>query len=572
MSTSRSISSFFDRLITVPSTDPDDSRRRRLLNIILVGVIVLSILAFIVNGTLLLTGSRSRENINLEWIIAGMFAGSVLIYYLNRKFSGIMASAIFLVLFLVVISASDTYPALVDGRSLLYFTIPITMASMLMGPPYSFAVALLSTIEIFILGKLGNTEPNLLAIFGYLLLALVSWLSSRSLEQALKDLRVLNAELDRRVEERTRELSEALSRELVEAGKTQAILEGIADGVLVFDQDEKVIVANPALSRLLGMPLEALLEQDMESLSQNKAIAREDRGHLQNRLQNPSKVSNAVRIRWNEKTLSVNAAPVSSGGDQIYIFGTVAVFRDFTREAEVERMKNSFVAMVSHELRTPLNAVLAYSEMLRDAVFGSLNEKQFSATNRIFVNSQRLLNIVSDLLDQAQIEAGRLKIQWTEFHTAELMENMRSVMEKPTQDKGLYLSTEITPEVPQTIVGDAHRIQQIMVNLVNNAVKFTREGGINVRIFCPSEDTWAIAVRDTGPGIPLGDQTYVFEPFRQVEGITTREHGGIGLGLSIVKRLSILMGGDISLESAVGKGSTFTVTLPLHPIQKEEIQ
>lgn len=403
---------------------------------------------------------------------------------------------------------------------------------------------------------------------GYLLLATISWLSSRSLEQALKELRVLNRDLDRRVEVRTRELSEALRRELIEAGKTQVILQGIADGVLVFDQNNKIILANPSMGTLAGTRPNKLLGLDIQAICQHKEIAPEDRPRLQTLLESPSSNTQAVRVRWNKKTLSVNAAPVISGLGET--FGLVAVFRDFTREAEIEQMKNNFVAMVSHELRTPLNAVLAYAEMLRDAIFGPLNTKQFDAANRIYLNSQRLLNIINDLLDQAQIEAGRLKIQPKETPTNELIENLRSVMEKPAQDKGLELTTEIAPDVPETILCDSHRIQQILINLVNNALKFTDEGRVSVRIFLADAHTWAIAVSDTGPGILPRDQAHIFEPFWQIENIATREHGGIGLGLSIVKRLVMLMGGDIKLESAVGKGSTFTVTLPLQPVLEKQ--
>lgn len=559
--------SFSDTLLDVPTTDPDDSRRRKLLNVILAGLFIIAVVALIVTVVLIASGDSVQENIALIWKLLAMLTGTFVVYYINRKISGFIASAIFLVFLLVIISISDTPKDLIDGRSLLYFMIPVAMASMLMRPIFSFVFAFLSAINLFILGQTIGVAPNILAIFGYFLLALVSWLSSRSLEQALHDLREINRELDLRVEDRTRELSEALMRELVEAGKTQAILQGIADGVLVFDENEKVIVANPAMSTLTGIPPSVWKGMSAQALCQNKAIAREGRGRLLTLLTSPADNAHTLRIDWEEKTLSINAAPVTNGMGSS--FGTVAVFRDFTREAEIERMKNSFVAMVSHELRTPLNAVLAYAEMLRDAVFGPLNEKQFGASNRIYINSQRLLNIVSDLLDQAQIEAGRLKIQLQKFQTAELIDNLHSVMEKPAQDKGLELTAEIGPEVPPALFGDIHRIQQILVNLVNNAVKFTDKGRISVRIFCPDEKNWAIAVQDTGPGIPLGDQPYVFEAFRQVESITTREHGGIGLGLSIVKRLAILMGGDIALESAVGKGSTFTVTLPLEPSQEK---
>ncbi len=560
---------FLNKLLDVPVTDPDDSRRRKLLNVILAGLFVILVAAFLATIGQIASGDATQENISLSWKLLAVIAGTYVTYYINRNISGFIASTVFLFFLLVVISISDTPKELIDGRSLLYFTIPVAMASMLIRPYFSFVFALLSTINLFILGYISGLAPNILAMFGYFLLALVSWLSSRSLEQALQELRVLNRDLDHRVEVRTRELSEALTRELIEAGKTQAILQGIADGVLVFDQTNKIIVANPSMGSLTGIRPNKLIGLDIPTFCQEEGIVPADRPRLQALLEKPSPNAQAVRVRWNKKTLSVNAAPVVSGLGET--FGSVAVFRDFTREAEIEQMKNNFVAMVSHELRTPLNAVLAYAEMLRDAIFGPLNTKQFDAANRIYVNSQRLLNIISDLLDQAQIEAGRLKIQLAETPTIELLENLRSTMEKPAQDKGLQLITEIAPNVPQTITCDSHRIQQILVNLVNNAIKFTPQGHVAVHIFLADAHTWALAVSDTGPGIPPDDQAYVFEPFWQVESITTREHGGIGLGLSIVKRLAMLMGGDIKLESTVGKGSTFTVTLPLQPVlQKEE--
>jgi signal transduction histidine kinase len=136
-------------------------------------------------------------------------------------------------------------------------------------------------------------------------------------------------------------------------------------------------------------------------------------------------------------------------------------------------------------------------------------------------------------------------------------------MDKIAADKGLQLVTELEPSMPSTIIGDSQRLQQIMVNLANNAVKFTEEGGIFVRIFNFDEQNWRIQVTDTGPGIPHKAKEYIFESFRQVEGASTREHGGVGLGLTIVKQLVELMHGSIEVTSGLGKGSIFTVTLPL---------
>jgi signal transduction histidine kinase len=244
--------------------------------------------------------------------------------------------------------------------------------------------------------------------------------------------------------------------------------------------------------------------------------------------------------------------------------------RDFTREAEVEEMKNTFVSMVSHELRTPLNAILGYSEMLRDAIYGSVNDKQANAADRILKNSRRLLDIVSDLLDKAQIEAGHLALHYEQFKTTDVFENMHSVMDQIAIDKGLALTSSIAPEMPEMIDSDPQRLQQILVNLVNNAIKFTEKGGITVRLYRVTDEHWAFDVTDTGPGIAIEDQKFIFDPFRQVEGTVTRAHGGIGLGLSIVNRIIDLMKGRIFVQSALGQGTTFTVILPFDPPHKKE--
>jgi signal transduction histidine kinase len=138
------------------------------------------------------------------------------------------------------------------------------------------------------------------------------------------------------------------------------------------------------------------------------------------------------------------------------------------------------------------------------------------------------------------------------------------------QNKGLSLKTEIAPDLPPVLFGDFARIQQILVNLVSNAIKFTKEGHVQVRFYQAGETQWALEVSDSGLGIPLEAQTYIFEPFQQVDGSITREHGGSGLGLSIVKQLTTLMAGHVALKSKEGQGSMFTVFLPLHPGQEDK--
>jgi signal transduction histidine kinase len=145
----------------------------------------------------------------------------------------------------------------------------------------------------------------------------------------------------------------------------------------------------------------------------------------------------------------------------------------------------------------------------------------------------------------------------------ELLENLHSVMDQMAQAKGLKLTSHIEEDLPAVLNGDSARLQQILVNLVNNAVKFTERGTVHVRLFCPSENRWGVEVSDTGRGIPQEELPYIFDTFRQVDESATRIHGGFGLGLSIVKQLVNLMSGDVKVSSELDSGSTFTVTLPL---------
>jgi len=553
-------------LLDVTSTDPDDTRRRRLLNIILIGFAILVLLSFIISFLSSL-GGPPQEDIILFYFTNLLFlVGVVVIYLVNRFKSGPWASSVFLIFVSLLLILSDSTEQVANGRTLFVFVIPIILASVLLRAYASFIFAGFNSLIISVLALSIQTIPNVPAIVGFFAIALVSWLSARSLEQALKDLRTINAELDQRVQDRTRELSESLSRESEQASQRQAILQGIADGVVVFDNNGKAILANPALTRLVDIPLDQIIARKSNDIFESSEITIEDRGALLGILSSSNINPIPMRIRWGEKTLSVSAAPVSDGMNRF--IGNVAVFRDFTREAEVEEMKNSFVAMVSHELRTPLNAILGYSEMLRDAYYGVMNEKQTNAADRILNNSRRLLDIVSDLLDKAQIEAGHLNLKVSTFPTKILTENLHSVMDKITSDRGLTLTSCVAPEMPEDMKGDPERIQQVMINLVNNAAKFTEKGGITVSLYKVADEYWACDVTDTGPGIAPEDQRYIFEPFRQVDKTVTRSHGGIGLGLSIVKRLIDLMGGRIFLKSVIGQGSTFTVVLPFEPPQK----
>lgn len=554
-------------LFDISSTDPDDARRLKLLNVLLSGmgvIVLLGILAIAVSSLFTAEiGPRSGILYASGFVTLTCI---VIIFLIGRYWSGQLASFLFLLLLTAVAPLTDQPQQVVNGRSLFVFTIPILMASVLLRPYASFVVASICGLIVAVIALTIHLGINSPAILGFFAIALVSWLSARSLEQALVDVRTINRELDQRVIDRTRELYDALTREHAEASKNQAILESIADGVIVFDSQGQAIVANPAVGRLLEHTSEEIIRYRIERLMDGKVtpavreqivgLLEDDEAHLSN-----------MRFEWGQKTLSASFAPVYA--DQNTPIGTVAVFRDFTREAEVERMKSDFVSMVSHELRTPLNAILGYAEILLEAVYGSLADRQRGVVARIMTNTKRLLSLVNDLLDQAQIEAGRLAFTTTSFTPNELVEGAHSLMLGVAQAKDVRLTYEVTDEVPPTLSGDPQRLHQILVNLINNAIKFTDRGNIHVRVYRPDADHWALSVADTGTGIAPEAQLHIFEPFWQAEETATRSHAGVGLGLSIVKKLVDLMKGEISLSSELGRGSTFTITLPITLMQEE---
>ena len=232
------------------------------------------------------------------------------------------------------------------------------------------------------------------------------------------------------------------------------------------------------------------------------------------------------------------------------------------------RFKSELVANVSHELRTPLNSILGFTEMLLDGFYDSISPLQAQTLEQIIESAHYLTARVNELLDQARLEAGKLALRPAPFKPADLVDDLRAKMGVLAQNKGLTLKTEIAPNLPPSLQGDRDRLKQILINLVGNAIKFTEQGTVEIRLYRFDATRWGLAVSDTGPGIPAEARTDIFESFKQVDGSITRHHVGTGLGLSIVKQLVELMGGQISLKSKVGAGSTFTVLLPLETVEE----
>ena len=243
-------------------------------------------------------------------------------------------------------------------------------------------------------------------------------------------------------------------------------------------------------------------------------------------------------------------------------------------ELEVaSRYKSEFLANMSHELRTPLNAILILSQILSANKDGNLSEKQVEAASAVHSSGEDLLTLINEILDLSKVEAGKIELHLETVDIQALTEDLRRMFKDIASDKGLTFDIELAEELPDALVSDALRLQQILRNLLTNAFKFTSQGRVCLHIFRPTTEmvqgsdliaaqSIALAVEDEGIGISADHQAHIFDAFHQADGSTSRQYGGTGLGLSISRELAKLLGGFITLESREGDGSTFTIVIP----------
>lgn len=237
------------------------------------------------------------------------------------------------------------------------------------------------------------------------------------------------------------------------------------------------------------------------------------------------------------------------------------------RAQEAVRLKDEFLAVMSHELRTPLNASIGHLGLLQ--MSGRLSDEDAHRVDRARKNNERLLSLINNILDHSRLERGRMNISIEPLEVIPLLLRIKDEMQILAEQKNLYLELTINHNVPPLIYSDADALHKILGNLIANAIKFTERGGIDVRVWC-AEQQLCIEVKDSGIGIPDHMLGVIFESFRQVDASSRRVHGGSGLGLSIAKRLSRTLNGDITVKSVLGEGSTFLVRLPLQQPYKDE--
>ena len=356
-------------------------------------------------------------------------------------------------------------------------------------------------------------------------------------------------ELTRSFNYMARRLKSTVGEVQGERDKLNTLFLHMSDGVAAFTTDGRLIHMNPAAESLLGVRME-------DDLGFDEMFADLDMPNSDETAMRTFLTSEITRFG---RVLSVTLAPYGALDGE---GGVIAVIHDITEQRRLDDARREFVANVSHELRTPLTNIRSYTETLLDAA-GDIpidTEKQFLGV--ISSESERMARIVTDLLTLSKLDYGRMELRMTRFSLADMLRNVANAMKLTAQDSGHELQVDTPDDLP-AIVGDRERIEQVVVNILSNAVKYTPAGGhIRLAACTVPNNRVRITVEDDGVGIPASDVPRLFERFYRVDKARSRAAGGTGLGLAIAKEIVEQHEGKIALASEYGKGTTVTITLP----------
>ncbi|MCS7286822.1 MAG: GAF domain-containing protein [Anaerolineae bacterium] len=383
-----------------------------------------------------------------------------------------------------------------------------------------------------------------------------------------------NAELYRLITDQAQKLGDMLQEQAAEAYRIQTILSSITDGILVLDENNNILMLNPSAEEMLGVRGIPLADRPLRDIV--AVVSEEERSFAlkfytdllihSGKIKEPGETV-SFRIEGPRRVLDVSlvTAPVGRGG----AMGTIAVLRDITREAEIDRMKTEFISTVSHELRTPMTSIKGYIDLLYMGVAGPLSEQQKRFVTIIKNNTDRLASLVSDILDISRIESGKVRLSFEPVYLKKLLEEVSLAFEHIIQKKNLNYTVDIPDDLPP-LWADRDRLSQILNNLISNACQYTPEGGsvtVSARLV---NDMVQVDVTDTGIGIAPEDLPRVFDRFFRSDHPMVRDVPGTGLGLAITKAFVEMHGGRIWVQSELGKGSTFSFTIPTTSGEKAE--
>jgi signal transduction histidine kinase/HAMP domain-containing protein len=379
-------------------------------------------------------------------------------------------------------------------------------------------------------------------------------------------------------EKNLREIAETRQR-LVDA------IESISEGFALYDKEDRLVLSNRRYRELMypgmddisrpGVSFDRIIRAAVERGLVSEAEGRIDEWIAERLAQHRDPKCPHVQRRGKDRWIQISERKAADG-DTVAVYTDISELKQHETELaklveelevardkamEADRVKSKFLANMSHELRTPLNAILGYTELILDKIYGGVPEKIQEALERVGKNGRHLLSLINDVLDISKIEAGQLKLSLNEYSMKEVIQTALTSVESLALEKNLDLKVAVPDDLTKG-VGDEQRIVQVLLNLLGNAIKFTDQGEVRVEVSV-SNETFLVAVSDTGPGLSEADQKMIFEEFHQADGSSTKKKGGTGLGLSIAKRIAEMHGGRIWVESIFGKGSTFYFTLPV---------
>ncbi len=351
------------------------------------------------------------------------------------------------------------------------------------------------------------------------------------------------------------QIKEKIERISSDKVRLDLILASMFEGVIVTDKEEKVILMNPSLRRLFAVDTEPEGKKPLEVI-RNTAVKDmidriiSGRQHLA--------TEEIVIETPEERIMKVNGVPIRRNNR---LEGAMLVFHDITELRRLERVRQDFVANVSHELRTPIASIKGYAETLLE---GALEDKDNAQdfVRIIYQDAERLASLINDLLDLSKIESGKMNMNFTAQEAAGLIKKAVMIIEPQARAKSIILKTDIPQPSPE-IIADEPRFSQVMINLLDNAIKYSPEGGAITIRAKRVDNNLEISISDTGIGIAEDDLPRIFERFYRVDKARSRELGGTGLGLSIVKHIVNAHGGQVWVTSELGRGSTFSFTMPL---------
>ncbi|HEY9051491.1 MAG TPA: CHASE domain-containing protein [Gammaproteobacteria bacterium] len=366
--------------------------------------------------------------------------------------------------------------------------------------------------------------------------------------------------------------------------KLEQILTNTVEGIYGVDLQGRTVFANSAALEMTGFTAEEMIDQPQHALIHHHypdgSVYPREHCNIYAAFSKGKTTTSDKEVFWHKDGHSI---PIEYTATPIYdedknIKGAVVVFRDISerkkyeaeiidaryRAEEASRTKSEFLATMSHEIRTPMNGLLGMAQLLAAT---PLNNEQKEYVDTMMQSGDVLLHQINDVLDFSRIESGRMQLEPHAFDLYELCLQLIQLMNNRAMSKGLLLQLEYADTTPRLVIGDSLRIRQILLNLVNNAIKFTEEGHVDINVECLSHDTDTaklhIEIVDTGIGIDTDQFNQIFDPFTQADASTTRRYGGSGLGLAICKRLADLMHANLGLSSIIGQGSVFWLEVEL---------